>query len=95
MKANLEFRKALLLLDYGKLDKGRKKLELVVVQAESEGDIVTLVQSLVCLGDLLIEIGLFREAEPLLKKALAHRGNDDVLAYELNRASELLSTKYN
>jgi len=30
---------------------------------------------------LLIEIGLFQEAVPLLNKALAHKSNNDVLAY--------------
>lgn len=93
MKANIEFQKALLLLDYGKLDKGREKLELVIFQAENEKDTITLVQSLVCLGDLLIELGLFQEAEPLLNRALTYRNDDDVLAYEFNRASELLSSK--
>lgn len=93
MKAKLEFQKALLLLDYGKLDKGREKLECVITQAENEKDTVTLVQSLVCLGDLLIEIGAFQKAAPLLIRALTYRRDDDVLEYELNRASELLSSK--
>ncbi|EAB7165032.1 hypothetical protein BKF61_002500 [Salmonella enterica subsp. enterica serovar Lika] len=95
MKAKLEFQKALLLLDYGKLNKGREKLECVIAQAESEKDTVTLVQSLVCLGDLLIEIGAFQEAEPFLIRALTYSRDDDVLEYELNRASELLSSKSN
>lgn len=95
MKASLEFKKALLLLDYGKLDKGREKLELVISQAENDKDTVTLVQALVCLGDFLIENGLFLEAEPFLKRALSHRIDDDVITYELNRVSELLSSKFN
>jgi tetratricopeptide (TPR) repeat protein len=95
MKAKLEFQKALLLLDYGKLDRAREKLELVIGQAENEKDTVTLVQSLVCLGDLLIVMGTFQEAAPLLKRALTYRRDDDVLEYELNRASELLSSKNN
>lgn len=95
MKASLEFKKALLLLDYGKLGKVREKLELVISHAENDKDTVTLVHALVCLGDFLIESGLYLEAEPFLKRALSHRMDDDVLTYELNRASELLSSKYN
>ena len=91
MKASLEFQKALLLLDYGKLDKGREKLEYVIIQAENEKDTVTLIQSLVCLGELLIEIGLLKDAKSFLNRALSYTRDDDLLAYEFNRATELLS----
>lgn len=91
MKSSQEFQKALLLLDYGKIEKGEEKLKYVISQAESENDDLTLVRALVCLGDLLSELGKNDEARIFLTKALSYKRDDDVLAYEFNRAAELLS----
>ena len=96
MKPYLEFRKSLLLLDRGQAEKGRETLEQVIPHAEAEQDTVTLVQSLVCLGDLLVELDALDEARSLLGRALAYADDpdleesDDVLGYEFARATELL-----
>ncbi|HCC5837548.1 hypothetical protein [Citrobacter farmeri] len=92
MDTNLEFQKALLLLDHGKLDKGREILEFIIANAEKNNDIIMLVKSLVCLGDLFMELGKSEDAKLILNKALIYnKRGDDVLAYEFNRAIELLS----
>ncbi|WP_435626030.1 hypothetical protein [Escherichia ruysiae] len=92
MKSSIELKKALLLLDYGKLDKGRAQLENIILQAENENDFVILVRALVCLGDLLFEVGSLEDAKIYLNKALSYKVNinDDLLDYEFSRASELL-----
>ncbi|CAK7074603.1 hypothetical protein [Morganella morganii] len=92
MDANLKFQKALFLLDHNQLEKGRFLLEDVVLQAENENNIITLVQASVCLGELLCEIGLPHEAKPILQKILKYKSNDLGLEYEFEKTSELLST---
>jgi hypothetical protein len=66
-------------------------LERVVACAELEGDIATLLQSLVCLGDLLIQSDSSGEAEEILNKALSFRSEGEQWDYELERAEQLLS----
>lgn len=90
MKVQFEFQKALLLLDRGELDRGREGLERVVARAELEGDIATLLPSLVCLGDLLVQSGSSREAEEVLTKALSFGSEREHWGYELDRAQQLL-----
>jgi len=91
MKSELNFQKALLLLDRGEIEKGRQELENVISQATTENDTVTMIRSLVCLGELLAELGLFLEAATTINKALTFKDDTDVLAYEFNRAIDLLS----
>lgn len=91
MKTELEFQKALLLLDRGDLERGRRKLEDVILQANDTNDTVTLIQSLVCLGELLIELGSSEEANRTLNRALTLQNDDESLTYEVDRATELLS----
>ena len=91
MKAELDFQKALLLLDHGETEKGRQKLEKVISQAATENDTITMVRSLVCLGELLSELGMFTDATSSINKALAFKDDDELLAYEFNRAINLLS----
>lgn len=90
MTACQKFQKALMLLDRGALDRGEEVLRDVVADAEHESDQVALVQSLVCLGDLLFEVGRSSEARTFLERALQDTRNDDVLAHEFARAKELL-----
>nr|WP_132454852.1 hypothetical protein [Paraburkholderia sp. BL8N3] len=90
MIARQKFQKALMLLDRGALDRGEEILRDVVVEAERESDPVALVQGLVCLGDLLFEVGRSSEARPFLKRALEETRDDDLLGHEFARAKELL-----
>lgn len=91
MKTELEFQKALLLLDRGELERGRQKLKDVISQANADHDTVTLIQSLVCFGELLIELGSPEEATGILNRALTLKNDNEALEYEFNRAIDLLS----
>ncbi|WP_027016583.1 tetratricopeptide repeat protein [Comamonas composti] len=91
MVARQKFQKALMLLDRGAVDRGEVILREVVTESESDGDVIALVQGLVCLGDLLHELGRPSEARPFLERALQEKRDDDLLAQEFERAKELLS----
>jgi predicted Zn-dependent protease len=91
MKTELEFQKALLLLDRGELERGRQKLKDVIYQANDNNDTVTLIQSLVCFGELLLEQGSPEEATGILNRALSLKNGNEALEYEFNRAIDLLS----
>ncbi|MDR6382936.1 hypothetical protein [Paraburkholderia caribensis] len=90
MVARQKFQKALMLLDRGVLDGGEEILRDVVADAGHESDQVALVQGLVCLGDLLFEVGRSSEGRAFLERALQETRHDDVLAREFARAKELL-----
>lgn len=90
MTARQQFQKALMFLDRGAIDRGEATLRQVIVDAAHENDQVALVQGLVCLGDLLYEIARSTEARPFLEQALKETRNDDLLAREFARATELL-----
>jgi hypothetical protein len=91
MIASQKFQKALMLLDRGAIERGEALLREVVTEAEGQDDQVTLVQGLLCLGELLVEVGRVLEARDCLERALTQgERNDDVVAYELARARELL-----
>ena len=92
MVARQKFQKALMLLDRGVVDRGEATLREAVTASESEGDVIVLVQVLVCLGDFLYESGRLSEARPLLERALQEKRDDDLLAQEFERAEELLSS---
>ena len=51
--AELSFQECLLLLDEGCFQEGESGLRKVITQAEQEGDQVTLISALTCLGELL------------------------------------------
>jgi hypothetical protein len=89
--ADNTFQKALLLLDRGQPDRGEELLRAALQEAEQQGDDLTLVRALCCLGDLLHELGRDGEAVPLLERVSAVEREDDVLAYEVRRARELLA----
>ncbi|SAI25774.1 Uncharacterised protein [Bordetella ansorpii] len=94
MSARDEFRKALILLDHGKLGCGEDVLKKAIEMAKQESDPVSLVQALVCLGDLFCETGCPAKARPLLAEALDEQQSceaqyDDLLAEEFGRARQL------
>lgn len=94
MSASDEFRKALILLDRGKLGCGEDVLKKAIEMARHESDPVSLVQALVCLGDLFCETGRPAKARPLLTAALQAQPSceaeyDDLLAEEFGRARQL------
>ncbi len=59
-------------------------------EAEHQQDELTRVRALCCLGDLLHALGRDGEAMPLLQSVSVVERDDDLLAYEINRAKELL-----
>ncbi|WP_144630610.1 hypothetical protein [Bordetella genomosp. 13] len=94
MSAGDQFRKALILLDLGKLGCGEDALKKTIEMAREESDPVSLVQALVCLGDLFCETGRPAKARPLLAQALDEQRSceaeyDDLLAEEFGRARQL------
>lgn len=93
MAIRQHFQKALMLLDHGDIDRGETILRQVIVDAGNEDDQVALVQSLVCLGNLLYETSRHSEARPYLEQALQVKGDDDLddlLSYEFEKAREIL-----
>lgn len=90
MKARLKFEKALLQLDRGREGDGVTSLREAIASAEAEDDGVTLVRSLVCLGELLSNTNQF-EASNLLNRAIQIEIEPDLLAWEKARAIEILS----
>ncbi len=91
MRSQQIFQKALILLDRGQLERGAEVLREAINLSEIDNDIITLIQSLICLGDLLYESNSKAEARILLERALTYNRDDDLLAYEFERAKELLS----
>lgn len=92
---NQKFLKALMLLDHGSLDRGEATLREVITQAEQENDKVSLIQGLVCLGDVLFTLDRAPEGLPFLERALSEGQDDDlddVCDSELARAKELIGS---
>ncbi|MEV4756445.1 hypothetical protein AB0J86_15205 [Micromonospora sp. NPDC049559] len=93
MPASRQLHKALLLLDRGDPGRGERLLRDAVTGAEREGDVVTLVTALCCLGELLIERGRTDDAGAVLRAGLAVRVDDeheDLCAPDRRRARQLL-----
>lgn len=84
------FLKALMLLDRGLEEKGALTLREALTEAEAEGDDITLVQVLVCLGDLLYRQGQTSDAQLVLSRALEIESADGVLQLEHENARKLL-----
>ena len=90
MNARLKFEKALLQLDRGREEDGMTSLREAIASAEAENDSVTLVRSLVCLGELLSNTNQLG-ASNLLNRAIRIEIEPDLLAWEKARAIEILS----
>jgi len=89
MKARLKFEKALLQLDRGREGDGVTSLREAIASAEAEDDDITLVRSLVCLGEFLSSTNQF-EASNLLNRAIQIEIEPDLLSWEKARAIEIL-----
>lgn len=85
------FEKALLIIDRGQPSRGEELLRAALQQAEEEGDDLTHVRALCCLGELLHELGRDGDACPLLKRVSTVEREDGVLDYEIQRATALLA----
>lgn len=60
------FNQALDFLDKGEFEKGLHKLDLALISARSEDDMITLIPALVCAADLHMQLDAFDEAQALL-----------------------------
>jgi hypothetical protein len=94
LSPELQFQKALLLLDRGETERGESALRDVVAAADASGDEVLSVRGRCCLGELLAELGRVEEARPLLESVANHSASpelDDVLDVEQRTARDLLA----
>jgi hypothetical protein len=90
----LQFQKAMFLLDRGEVEQGESILREVMAAADASNDEILSVQSRCCLGELLYELGRINEAKALLEFVANHPvspGLDDVLDVEQRTARELLA----
>ena len=90
MTADIKLQKALLILDRGNLQCGEEYLREAMSLAETENDEVTLITVLCSLGDLLYMQERSQEAIPFLQRVLRFAREDDLCAYEMDRAREIL-----
>lgn len=92
--ARLSLRKALLLLDHGRSERGESVLRQALDQAVAEDDLVTMVTALCCLGELLHETGRLPAAIATLTRCVdadLPDDLDDLCASERHRARALLA----
>ena len=90
----LQFQKALLLLDRGEVERGEVILREVVAATDTSTDEIVSVQSRCCLGQLLVDLERFEEARPLLEFVATHSVSPDlgdVLDFEQQTARDLLA----
>jgi tetratricopeptide (TPR) repeat protein len=90
MNGRLLYQKALLQLDRENYEEGEATLRKVVDLAEEEKDEILQARATCSLGELLHSWGHDDEAVQYLQKTLSFKRDDDLLAYELERASQLL-----
>ena len=92
MSAEQVLERALVFLEFEKLDKGEQTLRQAIEAADEEDDTHTLVSAMCCLGDLLYSLNRDDEAKEWLEKVMAHKGDDPdpELAEEFAMAEEFL-----
>jgi tetratricopeptide (TPR) repeat protein len=90
MDGRLLFQKALLQLDRENYKDGEANLRRVIDLAEESKDEILQARAMCSLGDLLHSQGHHAEAVQYLQKTLSFKRDDDLLAYELERAAHLL-----
>ena len=93
--ASQTFHKALLQLDRGRFDDAETSLRLAIEQADTDSDQTTWASASCCLGDLLVQTGRPADGEPILQQVAALDPDDDILGFEIRRATELLRGLHN
>ncbi len=90
MSAQAVFKRALILMEFDRLDEAESSLREAIGLAEDEKDESTLVSAMCCLGDYLFSLGKDEEAGSWLKRVLTHRGDNPSLEDEFAMADEFL-----
>ena len=93
MSAEQDLARALVFLEFEKLEQGEKALIKAIDNAEEEDDTQTLVSAMCCLGDLLYSLERDDEAKLWLEKVIDHKGDDPdpELSEEFAMAEEFLA----
>ena len=86
----VQFYKALRLLDLGKTEQVAKILENVVAEAVKMQSNLFFIMASCMLGELLFATGKYDEARRYLTKVIETSCQDDVVAYEKNLAEDIL-----
>src|SRR4051812_30068021 len=81
-RSDLQFQKALHLLDRGDLARGETILRQTLTAAEDDGDRSLVASVRCCLGELLIETDRAGEAATVLRPVAALDEYDDLVAHE-------------
>lgn len=90
MSGEQALNRALILMEFEKLNEAETALREAIRLAEEEEDLETLVGAMCCLGDYLYSIEKDEEAATWLKKVLEHKPDDGSLADEMAMAEEFL-----
>jgi len=90
MSGQQTLERALILMEFDKLEEAEHALREAITLADDEDDIETLVTAMCCLGDYLYSIEKDEEAAVWLKKVLEYQPDDDSLADEMAMAREFL-----
>ena len=86
----VQFYKALRLLDLGKTEQAAKILENVVVEAAKMQNNLFFIRASCVLGELLFTTGRHNEARQYLTQVIETPCQDDVVDYEKNLAEDIL-----
>lgn len=86
----VQFYKALRLLDLGKTEQASKILENVVAEAAKMQNNLFFIRASCVLGELLFEAGKYNEARRYLTQVIETPCQDDVVDYEKNLAEDIL-----
>ena len=86
----VQFYKALRLLDLGKTEQASKILENVVAEAAKMQNNLFFIRASCVLGELLFTTGRHNEARQYLTQVIETPCQDDVVDYEKNLAEDIL-----
>ena len=86
----VQFYKALRLLDLGKTEQAAKILENVVAEVAKMQNNLFFIRARCVLGELLFATGKYDEARRYLTKVIETPCQDDVVDYEKNLAEDIL-----
>ncbi len=86
------FRKALMLLDRGALQRGEDLLREVIAISQCEENNITKYRAMCCLGELLFNSGKLKEACRFLTEVESIDRDDDLLDYEKGVAKTIIAS---